>query len=175
MENIYIIQLIVSVSICALVLYFGSYLRKKGKNAASKEDIKGLTELVEGIKLINASEIEHLKSALQSEYEIIERRRRVYEEICDSLRVFINRNDASSEAKNRFLKAYSASWLWASDAVLTALNLFVDLQIKHAQNPSSNDGFVLECAYRNVVSAMRKDVGFVDTIVNDSDFKFVYF
>ena len=158
-----------------LVYFLKVIWGEKGKNAASKEDIEHLTELVEGIKLIHASEIEHLKSSLQNEFQVIERRRQVYEEICNSMRVFIHGNNATPEAKERFLMAYSAAWLWTPDAVLTSLNLFVELQIKHAKNPSSNDEFVLECAYKEVVSAMRKDVGFTVNTVNVGDYKFVYF
>ncbi|HEY8097951.1 MAG TPA: hypothetical protein VIE65_17980 [Methylobacter sp.] len=169
------IELIVNLMLLVFALVFTNYLREKGKNVASKEDIQHLTELVEGVKLLHASEIERLKSSLQNEFEIIERRRRVYEEICNSMRLFVHGNDATPEAKERFLMAYSAAWLWASDAVLISLNLFVDQQIKHAKNPSSNDGFVLECAYREVVSAMREDAGFDVNKSNVGEYKFVYF
>jgi hypothetical protein len=174
MDTVIILQ-IVNLMLLALGLFFSGYLREKGKNVASKEDVQHLTELVEGVKLIHSTEIEHLKSSLQNEFQVIERRRRVYEEICNSMRVFIHGNDATPEAKERFLMAYSAAWLWASDNVLISLNLFVDLQIKHAKNPSSNDGFVLECAYREVVSAMREDAGFDVNKSNVDEYKFVYF
>lgn len=173
--TVIIILQIVNLIFLGFALFFKSYLGEKGKNAASKDDVQHLTELVEGVKLIHSSEIERFKSSLQNEFQIIERRRRVYEEICNAMRVFINGNDAAPEAKERFLMAYSAAWLWASDAVLISLNLFVDLQIKHAKNPSSNDGFVLECAYREVVSAMREDAGFDVNKSNVGEYKFVYF
>jgi hypothetical protein len=127
--TVIIILQIVNLIFLGFALFFKSYLGEKGKNAASKDDVQHLTELVEGVKLIHSSEIERFKSSLQNEFQIIERRRRVYEEICNAMRVFINGNDAAPEAKERFLMAYSAAWLWASDAVLISLNLFVDLQL----------------------------------------------
>ncbi len=179
MTNFEIIQTIVDVIFLFGLGFFGKYLNsystEKGKNAASKEDIAQVTKLVEVVKHDYKVEIERLKSELQSESHVIERRRRVYEEICNSMRVFVSGNEATPEAKERFLAAYSSSWLWASERVLTLLNLFVDLQIKHAKNPSSNDGFVLECAYREVVSAMRQDVGFSSDNLNVGEYKFVYF
>jgi hypothetical protein len=175
METLVIILIIINLLLIGANLFFGSYLREKGRNTASREDIEHLTKLVEGVKYDHTVDLERLKSALQDEFHIIERRRQVYEEICNSMRVFIRGNNATSEAKERFLTAYSSAWLWASDDVLQNLNLFVDLQIKHAKSPSSNDGFVLECAYKEVVSAMRKDVGFAVNKVNIGDYKFVYF
>ena len=175
MEYFVIVSIIVNLLLLGAIIFFTSYLRVKGRNAASKEDIKKLTELVEGVKLLNASEIEKLKSSLQNEFHVIERRRKVYEEICNSMQIFIYGNDATAEAKKRFLTAYSTAWLWSSDTVLTTLNLFIDLQIKHAKQPSSNNRFGLECAYREVVSAMREDVGFSVNDANVGNYKFVYF
>ncbi|MDX8127844.1 hypothetical protein QLH52_11175 [Methylomonas sp. OY6] len=150
MEIFETIQIIANAVFLISILMFGKYLRsylaEKGKNAASKEDIEHLTKSVESVKHEYTAQIERLKSELQDELHVIERRRRIYEEICNSMRVFIAGNGASDEAKDRFLAAYSSAWLWSSDRVLTLLNVFVDLQIKHAKQPTSNDGFVLECA-----------------------------
>ena len=43
-------QIIIFIAIGAIVAYIGSYLKEKGKNNASKEDIKEITENVEAIK-----------------------------------------------------------------------------------------------------------------------------
>ena len=155
--------------------YLPSYLSEKGKNLASKEDLQHLTRLVEGVRAEYAGELEHLRADLSSEGQVVERRRRVYEDVCTSLRVFVSGHGDSSVAKDAFLTAYAAAWLWASDSVLASLNRFLDLQVQVATTPGSVEQVVLQSAYANVVLAMREDVGFKSTDVAASDYKFVQF
>lgn len=155
--------------------YLPSYVAEKGKNLASKEDLAHLTNLVESVKSLHTSELERLKADLLAESQITERRRRVYEEMCIALRVFISGHGGSPEIKERFHAAYAAAWLWASDSVLGALNHFVALQVQRATDPESVDQPILKDAYTNIVIEMRKDVGFGGTVASGSDYQFVQF
>ncbi len=158
-----------------LRIYLPSYLSEKGKNLASKEDLQHLTRLVEGVRAEYAGELEQLKANLSSEGQVIERRRRVYEDVCASLRIFISGHDNSQTAKDAFHSAYAAAWLWASDSVLTPLNQFVGFQVQIANAPGSIEQVVLKSAYADVILAMREDVGFPSTGAAGSDYQFVQF
>ena len=155
--------------------YLPSYVSEKGKNAASKEDLAHLTALVESAKALHTSEIERLKATLLAESQVTERRRRVYEEMCAALRVFIAGHGGTAEAKERFHSAHAAAWLWASDGVLAALNHFIELQVQHTARPGAIDQAQMKESYTAVVLAMRKDAGFANSVVAASDYKFVQF
>lgn len=155
--------------------FMPAYVAEKAKNLASKEDLRSLTSLVEGVKASHTAEIERLKALLATEAQVTERRRRVYEEVCGSLRVFIEGHVSSEEAKQKFHSAYAATWLWASDEVVNELNRFLALQKQHAANPSSIPQGHLKEAYVAAVLAMRKDVGFPNTSVQSASYQFVKF
>lgn len=155
--------------------YLPSYVAEKGKNLASKEDLAHLTDLVERTKALHISEIERLKAGLLAEGQVTERRRRVYEEMCVALRVFISGHGNTSEMQDRFHAAYAAAWLWASDDVLVALNRFVVLQVQRAADPTSVDELTLKDAYSTIIVEMRKDVGFSNTVASRADYQFVSF
>ena len=158
-----------------LYSYLPSYMKTKGANLASKEDLAELTSLVEEVKAEYASQLETLKSDLASEGQIVERRRRVYEATCSALRIFQAGHDNSETAKLAFHEAYSSAWLWASDDVLCLLNHFIGLQIEVAASAGSVPQQELKQAYADVMLAMRRDVGFRDTSMDSGDFHFVQF
>jgi hypothetical protein len=180
MEMISLVLSLVSVPgllLAAVLLrgYLPAYVAEKGKNAASKEDLRQLTETVEAVKALHFSGIERLKAGMISEGHVVERCRHVYEEMCSALRVFISGHSATAEAKERFHVAYAAAWLWASDDVLSFLNEFVALQIRRTAHPQSVDQTKLKEAYASVVIAMRMDVGFPTTGMEVSNYQFVRF
>ena len=142
---------------------------------ASKEDLAHLTNLVESVKALHTSELERLKADLLAASQITERRRRVYEEMCIALRVFISGHGGTQEMKERFHAAYAAAWLWASDSVLVALNHFIVLQVQRATDPTSVDDPTMKGAYTSIIVEMRKDVGFGNTVASGSDYQFVQF
>ncbi|MBI2470304.1 MAG: hypothetical protein HYV59_03565 [Planctomycetes bacterium] len=171
-----------SLSIAGLIIaglllrgYLPSYVAEKGKNLASKEDLAHLTDLVESVKALHTSELERLKADLLAESQVTERRRRVYEEMCTALQVFISGHGETLEMKDRFHAAYAAAWLWASDRVLVPLNHFIALQVQHTADPASVDQSILKGAYTAIVVEMRKDVGFGSTVATGSDYQFVQF
>lgn len=155
--------------------YLPSYFNEKGKNLATKEDIELITDKVEKVRSQYISDIERLKSSLEDEARRVEKRRDVYEKITDSLRIFITGHSSNQNQKDGFLNSYSTAWLWAPDEVLKALNDFLSLQLRYAQNQALVKQEEMKTAYVRCVMAMRKDVGFSDTTVGTEDYQFVYF
>jgi hypothetical protein len=155
--------------------FLPAYISEKAKNLASKEDLARLTDVVEGVKAKHAAEIEEVKATLADEAHITERRRKVYEEICSALRVFIDGHGASGEKEDLFHAAYSAAWLWASDNVLGSLNHFVMLQRQRTANPEAVPEHLQKAAYVDVVLAMRRDAGFPETAILAKSYEFVKF
>ncbi|WP_169704418.1 hypothetical protein [Candidatus Kuenenia stuttgartiensis] len=168
---------VIGLVIAGLLLrgYLPSYVAEKGKNLASKEDLAHLTGLVESVKALHISELERLKADLLAESQTTERRRRVYEEMCFVLRVFISGHGGTPEIKELFHATYAAAWLWATDNVLVSLNHFIALQVQRAADPASVDQPTMKGAYTAIVIEMRKDVGFGGTVASGSDYQFVQF
>ncbi len=57
-------QLTIFVFFCAVAAYLGAYVKKKGENLATIEDIKRLTDKVEEIKTTYSKQIEDYKAQL---------------------------------------------------------------------------------------------------------------
>ena len=168
---------VVGVGIAAMLWksIFPAYLAEKAKNLASKEDLAHLTSVVEAVKASHIAELERLKAVLIAEAQVTERRRKVYEEVCDGLRVFIDGHGGTEEAKKKFHAAYAAAWLWASDEALNELNRFIAFQRQFASDQTSVPQHQLKASYANTVLAMRKDVGFSSTAVEGASYHFVQF
>jgi hypothetical protein len=177
------LSLVVSVgTLCAFIVgglllkgFLPSYVTEKGKNKASKEDLKELTGIVEDVRTANAEALERLKSDLVAEGHVTERRRAAYEEICAGLRVFVAGHDQDTEAKERFHAAYAGAWLWLPDDALVALNHFLELQQRVAEVPDSVPQDEVKASYSEVVLAMRRHAGFKATAVRSADYQFVSF
>ena len=111
------------------VWYFASYVKEKGKNLATREDIGGITRQIESVKTENAKELEGLKSELNARFFAhtmrFEKEFHVYEEIWKALLElrnatmklrpvgdFIDPNETDEERKRkrleRFGKAFDA-------------------------------------------------------------------
>jgi len=144
--------------------YLPSYVREKGKNLATKEDIAEITRLVERVR-----------AEISNESVLIEKRREVYERISDSLRIFIAGHTASVNEKEHFHSAYAACWLWAPDHVLENLNKFIRMQQDVAVNPSKYTQDDLKYLYGEIILGMRRDVGFPVTTLQEKSYTFVRF
>lgn len=166
-----------SIGIMLWKMFVPEYLAEKAKNLASKEDLAQLTAVVESVKASHSVELERLKATLVVEAQIMELRRKVYEEMCDALRVFIDGHGGVGieEAKRKFYTVYATAWLWASDEVINELNHFIALQIQFASDRTSVPQHQLKVSYASTVLAMRKDVGFPNTIVEEGSYQFVQF
>lgn len=121
-----------------------TYFKEKGKNLATKEDIKELTQQVEAVKF----EFEN-KGQMQTH------QRQLYAELAASTRIFLPGTAVTVEAQDRFLASYNTAWLWASDKVLDALNEFLQEQVKHAAGAHNQEE--LKDSYSRFIVSMRND------------------
>jgi hypothetical protein len=144
--------------------YIPGYMREKAKNLATKEDIGEITSIVENVKTTNAIEIEKIKSEIANDDKLLEKKRQVYENIAESLKVFISGHNSNEKVKENFHTAYSMAWLWAPDAVLKSLNDFLDRAMNIAEIQTPNGQEALKESFKQVLTEMRKDVGFESTI-----------
>lgn len=167
--------IIIVVALLLMKNYLPSYITEKAKNLATKEDIELITDKVEGVKSQYIADIEKLKTTLSEGSKLLERRRKIYEDIACSLRIFLSGNKTGPEEREHFLNSYATAWLWAPDSVISSLNLFLDLQIRHASSPGSVEQDSMRDAYATIVLEMRKDVGFSTTEMLRENYKFVHF
>lgn len=108
--------------------------------------------------------IEREKAALGREHELLVRRRNVYAKLALGLRVFLSSSIRHTEDDKRaFLAAYDEAALWASEDVVAALAVFIDLSVQHTGNPASVSQDAYKAAFAHCVTAMRKDSGFPDS------------
>lgn len=151
----------------AIIFYGGpAYLKEKGKNLATREDIGAITETVERIRLQTHEDLERLKIGLAAGSEALVRRRDIYERLAGGLRIFIQGQLRDPQGRvtrqEDFLESYAAAWLWAPDELIRSLNAFIVMnQLTPAEdNPRQRE---LKAAFFDVVLRMRKDAGFPET------------
>jgi hypothetical protein len=172
--------ILVSVWLAAAIVAFGApaYLKEKGKNLATREDIAAITAIVERIRAQAHEDTERLKADLSDVSEALIRRRDVYERLSGSLRIFIQGQfPEPAEVQLRqqaFLDSYVASWLWAPDDLIRALNRFIllNMRVPAEDNPRQRE---LKGAFHDVVIQMRRNAGFPNTRLTVDDFVFVNF
>ncbi|WP_347273132.1 hypothetical protein [Candidatus Kuenenia sp.] len=170
--------ILVSIWLGIAVIYFAgpTYLREKGKNAATREDIGAITRIVEQVRSETHEDIEHLKATISDISEATVRRRNVYERLSGALRIFVQGQFPEPrvhiERQQDFLDSYVASWLWAPDDLIRTLNSFILMnQRKPAEdNPGQRE---LKEAFFRVLLQMRRNAGFPDTELEFEDLVFV--
>jgi len=121
-------------------------------------------------------EIEQLKSDLlfetAVEQEKLNKKREIYVNLVDSMAIFIGFRVEESERieyQKKFLKAYDTVWLWGSDEVLKALSNYMELKTNNVSGDLEKEAFA-QC-----IIAMRKDIGFSETTITETNYKFVIF
>lgn len=135
-------------------------------------------------------ELEKLKSGLQLEFsneqERLNQKRNIYINLINSMAVFIGKRIPENERvefQKNFLTAYDVSWLWASDDVLLALSRYMQFKIEnnhlYCQNSPIEEQLRLQSLekehFAESVLAIRKDIGFTDTILTSEHYKFINF
>jgi len=105
------------------------------------------------------------------EAELLVKKRSIYQELVQALRVFV---DAGDTEKEHFLKTYPSLYLWADDSIVEKVNHFINLneQVAGGVNVPSEE---LNSSYAQCIIAMRKDIGFEDTKLKESDYRFFSF
>lgn len=166
-----ILNLLTLVAIIIIVLlvrnYLQPYLKEKGKNLATKEDIEIITNKIERIRAEYVAEIEKLKAELKEESEILNKRRVLYDSIVKSLTVFSLGLQSDDKLKNQFIDDYIKAWLWAPDTVIKAIN---DLLSGLIDAPGSIDQETFQRLYGNCIIEMRKSSGYPNTTLNNNDY-----
>lgn len=153
-----------------------AYLKQKGKNIATREDIGAITETVERIRLQTHEDLERLKTSLSDVSEALVRRRNVYERLTGALRIFVQGQFPDAEASLRrqqdFLDSYAAAWLWAPDDLIRSLNTFI---VMNMSAPAEDDPRQrqLKAAFFAILLQMRKNAGFAETGLRFEDLVFV--
>jgi hypothetical protein len=115
-------------------------------------------------------QLERLKNELEGEMDLLTRRRDVYAELANAMRVFQRSQrqwsaEERTERGNRFLKAYDEACLWASEPVIETVGVFLDLVLvderSHGQTKGTEER--KQKAYAACMEEMRKDSGFSNT------------
>jgi hypothetical protein len=135
-------------------------------------------------------ELEKIKSDLQLEFtneqERLNQKRTVYINLIESMTVFIGERVPQNERVNyqkNFLNAYDVAWLWASDDVLQAISRYMQYKVEnnhfYFQNINIEEAKRLQLLekehFSECVLAMRKDIGFEDSILTKEHYKFIIF
>ena len=162
-------------SILFLRNFLPPYLVRKGEDLATKEDIEELTHKVEGAKSEYAQALERLRSDLTDQLSILEKRRVIYSKIACSMGIFLADRKTCHKDRQQFLDTYAEAWLWANDAVLKALNQFLDANIASVNDPAPHVQNAMQHAYAQCMLEMRKDCGFSETDLHSNHYKFVSF
>jgi hypothetical protein len=106
------------------------------------------------------------------ETELLAEKRKVYQALSESLRLFVGEADRTPSEEQAFLRAYHGLWLWASDSVIRKANVLVELLRRH-QARGNVDQAELRTAYGNLVVTMRSELGFEETLVTADEFEFI--
>ncbi len=110
-------------------------------------------------RILKSEEAHH-----QREFEALVRRRNIYTKLAITLRALLKQYQMeNSDLRKKFLEAYDAASIWAPDSVMNAMNRLLDLLIQDKATPGSIKQSVLQEAYINCITEMRKDAGFKDT------------
>lgn len=122
--------------------YLPSYFQEKGKNLATKEDIKEITDKVEAVKAHYLKEIELYKQ----EIGLMQKRRELSAQVVD----LINRyKELSSKQEMRLLEQeYWKLAPWIPAEILKALNSLFDVAVPQKDKPDIKD----------VIIAVRKAI-----------------
>jgi hypothetical protein len=113
-----------------------------------------------------------LQTRLTRESQLLEQKRRVYQSLVQSMRLFVGDRRPAQNEENAFLSAYDSLWLWASDNIIQGVNELVVLLRRHAagENVSQTD---LKRAYSRCVIAMRREIGFPLTGLTEADLQYI--
>ena len=116
--------------------YLPAYFNEKGKNLATKEDIKEITDKVESVKSNYAKDIEAFKRELDS----LEKRKEIGAQVID----LINRykelpKNASDDVMRDFEKEYYKLIPWIPSEILQILNNLFQEETEHRKRPDIKD------------------------------------
>ena len=108
--------------------------------------------------------IERDKDELSRQQELLIRRRNVYAKLAQSLRVFLaSAIQPTEQDKRAFLAAYDEAALWASEEVVAAVAVLLDINVQRSLNTKPVSQEAYKAAFIHCITAMRQDSGFPGT------------
>lgn len=85
-------------------------------------------------------------------------KRKLYEELIQSLNIFLDNRGNSFEKQDTFLANYSTSWLWASEDVILKVGDFIDYISINDNGLEQNQKYA-KTIFSEIIILMRKDLG----------------
>jgi hypothetical protein len=182
------VLLIIALIIIATLLrkYVFPYLVEKGRNVATKEDIRVITERVEAVKAEYSRSIEEFKNTLARELELskiryAELQVQKTEQVVKLMEYFNMlmsdkktqeqiRTDENKrrEIGNKLTDLGVKLFFFASDRTVKK---FIDLRLYLLKHPGvSAESFLFIRMYAEFVVELRRDLGYGETICDSDDF-----
>ena len=125
------------------------------------------------MKSKHTAELEKLRSEIQHKAIAKDEKRKVYKQISDTMLIFIQGGNSSTESIEKFHSNYQHIWLWAPDEVVKSLSNFLKLLVRNSSTQKNQSQKSVKQAYVNCLIAMRKDMGWDETQLDFSDYEFV--
>ena len=144
---------------------------------------KELEHLRSELRRTTDTEIERLRHSQHAEMDVLIRRRKIYEQAIVSLRIFLTSAPILTEEdqkklledKKKFLAAFDLCYLWASDSVISSLEVLITLIQQNTESLGSIAQKRLREAYSNRIIELRKDAGFLETKIKPETYPVVSF
>jgi hypothetical protein len=165
--------------------YISSYLGEKGKNLATKEDIKAITEEVEAVKAQYTRSVEEFRNALARELELSKISRAELqihktEQFVKLIEYFnmllsdkkVQEQIRTDEKKKRELGSNLTDlgvklFFFASDNTVKKFVNWRVYLLKHREG--NEDALLFIRMYAEFVVELRRDLGYTDTICDSDD------
>ncbi|GAB3427908.1 hypothetical protein [Niabella aquatica] len=158
-----IIAIIMNAAALAYMLFLQSYVKEKGKNMATKQDIEVITTKVEAVKY-----------EFSSKSKFVLKQREVYEKILSSMAALNTGSKVTIEENAKFKQAYFVAWAWLDDESLSLLNNFLNTFLRISTLSVTDPTFqtekdTLNEMFKTVFAVFRKKI-YPDTTVSHSEF-----
>jgi len=101
-------------------------------------------------------------------------KRKLYEDLIQSLNIFLDNRGNTVEKQNTFLANYSTSWLWASEDVILKVGDFIGHIYIHDKGSEQNQKQAKNI-FSEIIVLMRKDLGHNIHQLEAKDYKFFSF
>lgn len=106
--------------------------------------------------------LEDIKAFKQNNLDSLLRKKEVYENLINAMRIFLIGNDNNLSAKKQFMKCYDLCFLWAPDNILELLNSLIDLLENRDRRHNEIKQVEIKQLYQKIILELRKDAGFSD-------------
>jgi len=163
-----------------VVIYLSSYVKEKGRNLATKEDISDITSKIEGVKIEYLKESEKFKTELNKELELLKisytslqaNKVQFFSELIDHLNDFqfqfqqtrkTPNKEKQKKQQKRTTLLFAKLFLFASDDTIKKW-----IEIRKLPKKES-DQKILFLMFTEFILALRRDIGYKDTECNAGD------